>query len=201
MRIMRSNIYSQIYLYHIYLYQRLFLPARPYLGLRLSPRVLLRSSWKVKLTCIQIQNSNYIRMGCVFLCMPIFQKPFVWWYRGRPDYKKPMTPLGSEGLSAKKMVLINFQLHFLLPKIHLYWTQSFCIAHNPSLLPKINLYCPQSIFISSNFPFSIFTWSELGREDAGHWLLLLTEEGVSPPRPSLRCLLGHIWVENGLPST
>ena len=48
---------------------------------------------------------------------------------------------------------------------------------------------------------SISTWMELGREDAGHWLLLLTKvEGVSPPPPppwpSLRCLLGHTWVES-----
>ena len=40
---------------------------------------------------------------------------------------------------------------------------------------------------------TISTCSELGREAAGHWLPLLTREGVPTP-PSLRCLLGQTCI-------
>ena len=127
-----------------------------HLGLRLSPRVLLRPSWKsIFITTFKVKagwffNIRALHQVCIqnLLC---------------GDVEGALTTRTQWHVSTLKACLAQKTVH-----THFHRSKSKS------------------------------TWMELGREDAGHWLLLLAKvEGVSPPPwPSLRCLLGHTLVES-----
>ena len=68
------------------------------------------------------------------IALSLYPEPFVWWCRGRPDYKNPVTRLDSEGLSE--------MVHY----IYFHRSKSISTVQNP--FPSFKIHFHRSKFIS-----------------------------------------------------